>query len=109
MTLLQLKYVITVASSQTISKAAEELYITQPSLTASIKELENEIGITIFQRTNKGIVLTMEGEEFLSYARQIIGQFQLLEERYLGTAPVRHQFCVSTQHYSFAVEAFVAL
>ena len=109
MTLLQLKYVITVASSQTISKAAEELYITQPSLTASIKELENEIGITIFQRTNKGIILTMEGEEFLSYARQIIGQFQLLEERYLGTAPVRHQFCVSTQHYSFAVEAFVAL
>ena len=64
MTLLQLKYVITVASSQTISKAAEELYITQPSLTASIKELENEIGITIFQRTNKGIVLTMEGKNF---------------------------------------------
>lgn len=109
MTLTQLKYVVEVALAGTISKAAENLYITQPSLTASIKELEQEYGVQIFKRTNKGVVVTAEGEEFLGYARQVITQTRLMEERYLGTAPVRHQFCVSTQHYSFAVEAFVAL
>ena len=109
MTLIQLKYVVEVASAGTVSKAAENLYIAQPSLTASVKELENELGITIFNRTNKGVILTTEGEEFLGYARQVISQTKLIEERYCGNAPVRHQFCVSTQHYSFAVEAFVAL
>lgn len=109
MTLMQLKYVVEVASAGTVSKAAENLYIAQPSLTASVKELENELGITIFNRTNKGVILTTEGEEFLGYARQVISQTKLIEERYCGNAPVRHQFCVSTQHYSFAVEAFVAL
>lgn len=108
MTLIQLKYIVEVAAAGTISKAAEKLYIAQPSLTAAIKELENEFGIAIFKRTNKGVVLTAEGEEFLGYARQVISQTTLMEERYFG-APVRHQFCVSTQHYSFAVEAFVAL
>ena len=73
------------------------------------KELENELGITIFKRTNKGILLSAEGEEFLGYARQVIEQTNLIEERYLGKTPVKHQFCVSTQHYSFAVEAFVEL
>ena len=109
MTLTQLRYVIEVVSCGTISKAAEKLYIAQPSLTAAIKELENEFGITIFQRTNKGVILTAEGEEFLGYARQVITQIQLMEERYGDTTPVRRQFCVSTQHYSFAVEAFVEL
>lgn len=109
MTLIQLKYVVEVAESGTISKAAEKLYLSQPSLTTAIKELESEFGITIFSRTNKGVVLTTEGEEFLGYARQVISQTRLMEERYAGTAPVRHQFCVSTQHYSFAVEAFVKL
>lgn len=109
MTLLQLKYVVTVAAAGTISEAAKELYMAQPSLTAAIKELENELGITIFRRTNKGILISAEGEEFLGYARQVIEQTSLIEERYLGTAPVKHQFCVSTQHYSFAVEAFVDL
>lgn len=109
MTLMQLKYVVEVASAGTVSKAAENLYIAQPSLTASVKELENELGITIFNRTNKGVILTTEGEEFLGYARQVISQTKLIEERYCGNVPVRHQFCVSTQHYSFAVEAFVAL
>ena len=109
MTLMQLKYVVEVASAGTVSKAAENLYIAQPSLTASVKEMENELGITIFNRTNKGVILTTEGEEFLGYARQVISQTKLIEERYCGNAPVRHQFCVSTQHYSFAVEAFVAL
>ena len=109
MTLLQLKYAVTVAAAGTISEAAKELYMAQPSLTAAIKELENELGITIFRRTNKGILISAEGEEFLGYARQVIEQTSLIEERYLGTAPVKHQFCVSTQHYSFAVEAFVEL
>ena len=109
MTLQQLKYVITVAETGTITEAANKLYISQPSLTAAIRELEHEFGITIFQRTNKGILLTSEGEEFLGYARQVITQTSLMEERYSGAAPVRHQFCVSTQHYSFAVNAFVDL
>ena len=109
MTLLQLKYAVTVAAAGTISEAAKRLYMAQPSLTAAIKELENELGITIFRRTNKGILISAEGEEFLGYARQVIEQTSLIEERYLGTAPVKHQFCVSTQHYSFAVEAFVDL
>ena len=107
MTLLQLKYIVTVAAAGTISEAAKQLYIAQPSLTSAIKELENELGITIFKRTNKGILLSAEGEEFLGYARQVIEQTNLIEERYLGKTPVKHQFCVSTQHYSFAVNAFV--
>ena len=109
MTLMQLKYVVEVAEAGTISKAAEKLYLAQPSLTSAIKELESEFGITIFSRTNKGVVLTSEGEEFLGYARQVISQTRLMEERYTAATPVRHQFCVSTQHYSFAVEAFVRL
>lgn len=109
MTLSQLKYVVEVVSAGTISKAAENLYLAQPSLTAAIKELEAELGITIFKRTNKGVVLTADGEEFLSYARQVVIQTNLIEERYSGEQPGRRKFCVSTQHFSFAVEAFMAL
>lgn len=87
MTLLQLKYAVTIASCSTISEAAKRLFLTQPSLTASIKELEQELGITIFSRTNKGVIVTREGEEFLGYARQVIEQTALIEERYFGTAP----------------------
>ena len=86
MTLTQLKYIVETAETGTISKAAEKLYISQPSLTAAIRELEHEFGITIFQRTNKGIILTSEGEEFLGYARQVITQTSLMEERYSGAA-----------------------
>lgn len=78
-------------------------------MTAAIKELEAELGIVIFNRTNKGVVLSAEGEEFLGYARQVIEQTNLIEEKYAGKKPGKHQFCVSTQHYSFAVEAFVDL
>ena len=109
MTLVQLKYIVTIAETGTISEAAKQLYIAQPSLTAAVKELESELGITIFRRTNKGVLLSAEGEEFLGYARQVIEQTNLIEERYLGTGQVKHQLCVSTQHYSFAVEAFVEL
>lgn len=109
MTLAQLRYVITVAQLGTLSSAAKRLYISQPSLTSAIKELEKELGITIFIRTNKGVVLSRQGEEFLGYARQVIEQTNLIEEKYLQDHNVKHEFCVSTQHYSFAVEAFVEL
>ena len=109
MTLAQLRYVITVAQLGTLSSAAKRLYISQPSLTSAIKELEKELGIIIFIRTNKGVVLSRQGEEFLGYARQVIEQTNLIEEKYLQDHNVKHEFCVSTQHYSFAVEAFVSL
>lgn len=109
MTLLQLKYIVTIAESGSLNEAAKRLYLAQPSLTSAVKDLENELGITIFSRTNKGVLLTAEGEEFLGYARQVMEQTNLIEERYLGTGQGKHQFCVSTQHYSFAVEAFVEL
>ncbi|QLY77884.1 LysR family transcriptional regulator [Clostridium intestinale] len=107
MTLQQLKYVVTVADKGTISEAAKELFISQPSLTKAIKELENEMQITIFNRTNKGIVVSNAGDEFLAYARQVIEQASLLEERFLNLKKQSPRFSVSTQHYSFAVNAFV--
>ena len=85
MTLLQLKYIVTVAKQGSINKAAKELFIAQPSLTAAIKELEQELGITIFSRTNKGVIVSTEGEEFLGYARQVIEQTNLIEEKYFRT------------------------
>lgn len=109
MTLLQLKYIVVIAETGSISEAAKKLYIAQPSLSLAVKELEKELGIVIFNRTNKGVVLSAEGEEFLGYARQVIEQTNLIQERYMGSAPVKRLFCVSTQHYSFAVEAFVDL
>ncbi len=107
MTLQQLKYVVTVAEKGTISEAAKELFISQPSLTNAIKELENEMQITIFNRTNKGIVVSGVGDEFLAYARQVLEQASLLEEKFLNVKKQSPRFSVSTQHYSFAVNAFV--
>lgn len=109
MTLQQLRYVITVAETGTITEAANRLYISQPSLTNAIHELEKEMNIVIFNRTNKGIIISKEGEDFLGYARQILEQVNILEERYKGNQGWKKQFCVSTQHYSFAVNAFVDL
>lgn len=109
MTLQQLKYIITIAKTGTLSGAAKELFISQPSLTKSVKELEKEMGITIFDRTNKGISISKEGEIFLGYARQVLDQAALLEEKYKTQADVKQEFSVSTQHYSFAVNAFVDL
>lgn len=107
MTLQQLRYIVTVADKGTISSAAKELFISQPSLTNAIKELEEEIQITIFNRTNKGIIVSNEGNEFLAYARQVLEQFNLLEEKFLNVKKQSPRFSVSTQHYSFAVNAFV--
>lgn len=107
MTLQQLKYVIEIASRGSMNLAAKRLFISQPSLSNAIKDLEEEIQITIFERTNKGISLSKEGVEFLGYARQVVEQAELLEARYLDAKPSPQHFSVSTQHYAFAVNAFV--
>ena len=109
MTFQQLKYVITGAETGTITEAANQLYISQPSLTNAIHELEKEMNLVIFHRTNKGISISREGEEFLGYARQILEQTAILEDKYKRHGGGKKQFCVSTQHYSFAVNAFVDL
>ena len=109
MTLQQLKYVTIVAETGTITEAANRLYISQPSLTSAIHELEKEMNIIIFNRTNKGINITKEGGDFLGYARQVLEQAAILEDKYKKNAGGKKQFCVSTQHYSFAVNAFVDL
>lgn len=109
MTLQQLKYIIGIVECGSISEGAKRLYISQPSLSHAVKELEAEMGIRIFRRSPRGIVLTPEGEEFLSYARQVAEQADLLEERYLNKKPARRFFSISTQHYDFAVNAFVNL
>lgn len=109
MTLQQLRYVIAVANKGIISEAAKELFISQPSLSNAIKELEKEIGITIFSRTNKGIIISDEGLEFLGYARQVVEQAELLENRYASNSKSKKRFSISTQHYSFVVNAFVDL
>ena len=109
MTLQQLKYAITVAQTGTITEAAEKLYISQPSLTNAIHELEKEMNIEIFTRTNKGIIISKDGEDFLGYARQVLEQAEVLEDKYKGGGGGKKKFCISTQHYSFAVNAFVDL
>ena len=109
MTLQQLRYATAVADTGTISRAAQQFFIAQPSLTNAIRELEQEVGLTIFHRTNRGVALTPEGEEFLGYARQVTDQYQLLENRYIYRTKGKKKFSVSMQHYSFAVKAFVEL
>ena len=100
---------VTVAEMGTITEAANRLYISQPSLTNAIHELEKEMNLVIFNRTNKGITLSKEGDDFLGYARQVLEQAAILEDKYKGKDGGKKQFCVSTQHYSFAVNAFVDL
>lgn len=109
MTLQQLKYAVTVAECGTISAAAEKLFISQPSLTTAIRELESEMGVTIFSRTNRGVIVSREGEEFLGYARQILSQAQLLRERFSGREQGEKRFAVSSQHFNFTVLAFSRL
>ena len=107
MTLLQLKYVVEVAKTGNITEAAKRLYLSQPSLTNAIRELEKEMQITIFCRTNRGVTVTNEGDLFLSYARQVLEQTDLLTEKFTGKGAGSRHFSVSCQHYSFAVNAFV--
>lgn len=107
MTLTQLNYIITIAETKSMNKAAEKLYVSQPSLTNAIKELEKELGITIFYRSGRGVTLTNDGTEFLLYAKQIYGQYETVLEKYGEGGSYKKKFGVSTQHYSFAVKAFV--
>jgi len=95
MTLQQLKYIITIAETGSITTAAQRLFIAQPSLSKSVAELEKEMGITIFNRSNRGVYLSEDGTKFLSYARQIVEQAELLENEYKSTAPPRRAFAVS--------------
>ena len=106
MTLQQLKYAFTIADCGSMNEAAKRLFLSQPSLSETMKELEREIGMQIFQRSNRGIVITPGGEEFLGYARQVTEQFGLLQSRYVEKR-TREKFSVSMQHYTFAVNAFV--
>ena len=107
MTLTQLNYIITIAETKSINKAAEQLYVSQPSLTSAVRELEKELGITLFHRSGRGVTLTNDGAEFLLYARALYGQYETILEKYGKNGSLKKKFGVSTQHYSFAVKAFV--
>lgn len=109
MTLQQMKYVVEIADRGSMNEAAKALFISQPSLSGTIRELENEIGITLFNRSNRGIQITVEGREFLGYARQTLEQYRLMEERYINKQDYKKKFHVSTQHYTFAVKAFAEM
>lgn len=106
MTLLQIKYALAIADAGSMNRASEQLFISQPSLSGAIRELEKETGISIFLRTSKGVVPTNEGADFLMHARQVYQQYELFSEKYTGS-DVKRKFGVSSQHYSFAVKAFV--
>ena len=109
MTLAQLRYAITVAGASSMNEAAGKLFISQPSLSASIKELEAEVGVELFKRTNRGISVTPEGEEFIGYARQVVEQYNLIESKYILKENTKKKLGVSMQHYTFAVKAFVEM
>lgn len=109
MTLTQLKYVITIADTHSMNEAARTLFISQPSLSQAVRELEEEIGIILFNRSTRGVKITPEGEEFLGYARQVTEQCRLLEDRYIEKKNSKKRFSVSMQHYTFAVKAFVEM
>ncbi|MCR5109250.1 MAG: LysR family transcriptional regulator [Lachnospiraceae bacterium] len=109
MNISQLKYVLEIANSSSIREAATKLFVSQPALSSSIKELEEELGILIFERTNKGIILTDEGREFVTYAKKAISQYEIMEDRYLSRDSDKERFSVSSQHYNFSIRAFTAL
>ena len=109
MTLQQLIYVVKIADVKSMNKAAAELFVSQPALSSTIRDLEEEIHTEIFIRNNKGIVLTAEGEAFLSHARQMVELYHMMEDRFIENRPSKKKFSVSMQHYSFAVEAFITM
>lgn len=109
MNITQLKYVLSTAASSSMREAATRLFVSQPALSASIRDLEDELGFLIFERTSKGISLTDAGREFVIYAKKAVGQYEVLEERYLARDRDKEFFSVSTQHYNFAIKAFMAV
>ncbi|SDB26889.1 LysR family transcriptional regulator [Eubacterium oxidoreducens] len=106
MNISQMKYILEVAGASSIREAATKLFISQPALSASIKEVEEELGILIFERSNKGISITEEGREFVTYAKKVIGQYAILEDRYFSKDLDKERFSVSTQHFNFSIKAF---
>lgn len=109
MTLNQLKYVIEISKQNSINEAAKSLFISQPSLTAALKSLEQEVGFDIFTRTNNGITVTVKGKEFLGYARSVVEQYDILDAKYISQDNIKRTFQVSMQHYTFAVNSFVSV
>ena len=109
MTLAQLRYIITVADTGSMNEAAKALFISQPSLSQAVRELESEIGVELFKRSNRGAAVTLAGQEFLGYARQVVEQYALIESHYIDKKNVKKKFGVSMQHYTFAVHAFVEM
>lgn len=109
MTLQQIYYAITISETGSMNKAAEILYVAQPSLSGAIHDLENELGITIFHRSGRGVTLTNDGVEFLTYARQVYSQYETLLDKYGDSGKRKKKFGVSTQHYSFVVKSFVEM
>lgn len=109
MTLSQLRYVIAIAEAGSLNKAAEALYVAQPSLTGAMQELEKELGFAIFNRGGRGVTLTSDGAEFLLYARSVYGSYEEMMEKYGPAGSIKKKFAVSTQHYSFATKAFVEM
>ncbi|MQN01832.1 MAG: LysR family transcriptional regulator [Lachnospiraceae bacterium] len=108
MTLQQLNYVVKIAETKSMNKAAKELFVTQSALSSTIKLLEEELGTHIFIRSNRGMVLTSDGEKFLQYAKEIVKLSDMVSEHF-SREKRKTYFSVSMQHYSFAVEAFVKL
>lgn len=109
MRIQQLEYLEKIVEAGSINEAAKRLFLTQPSLSNAVKELENEMGIQIFQRSSGGISLTAEGREFMTYSKQILDQVNLMNERYKNGQQRKQSFSVSAQHYAFVVHAFVEL
>lgn len=109
MRIQQLEYLERIVEAGSINEAAKRLFLTQPSLSNAVKELENEKGIQIFQRSSGGISLTAEGREFMTYSKQILDQVNLMNERYKNGQQRKQSFSVSAQHYAFVVHAFVEL
>ncbi len=109
MTIQQLRYVLMICEAGSMNKAAELLYVAQPSLTSAVKELEKELGITLFNRSGRGVTPTNDGLEFIHYAKEIVSQYDNLLDKYGKNGNLKKKFGISTQHYSFAVKSFVEM
>lgn len=107
MTLQNLRYAVMIANTGSMNEAAKKLFISQPSLSAAIQTLEEEIGVAVFKRTNKGVRVTVEGSAFLEHARQIVAQYEFLEHQFINPASKKKHFAISSQHYAFAVRAYI--
>ena len=107
MNISYMKYAVAVAEAGAVSKAAEKLLVSAPNLSRDIKSLEEELGITIFERSSRGMSLTPDGEEFIAYAKKILDQMEDLENMYRAGAPVKKKFSVSVPRASYISDAFV--